>query len=704
MVGFADGMQGGMQMGLGLFNAMQSASYQQQMMQQADENQALRREDQALKKQQVAAQQFQQKFDRNKFIIDNSSKLGTDMVIEAYNDLNAQIGGPNARKISALDIETFKTNSTSALNNVKGAATDEEANRIITDYRAQAATHPIMNEIGNFQVKLMEDARARRDVIKQLEVLGVGNSQWREKYVGDGDPNTIRKMVADNDQLGMMKTQWAQDTLLRHENGEKVAPADLANAIAWNHTKLGGELKGAGKTIFEPMNRAQMHLEAQNGLKEAQNELSPILRTTDLIKPEDVKALNDASTDIKTVAGRYDADRGVFDALGLGAVKHTSDALSQSKQVLEKYPQIKQQLQQIGPKADEQTYTIKQQLQQLERDKVAATAAVTLPNRTEHLERLDRQIALKKEQLTPWETVANAYHDPDSPVAIKKLLNINGNLNKSLKQHEKLRTENLTEGEKNAKKHTDLEFNKYHREVGTAMVGAELMKEINANPGMTDQQILGRAGELSQAYHKQRGYMPDPNEVTKRLVAARTKAEDTTVTKLTPEQGFKFETAVTGAENTRSLIKELFPGGKLDRGALATAFAGGLPFTGGRNIQAYIKDALDAEYRARTGAAMPDSEWERAKDTFVPGQADNDKTAETKLTNLLRHFENKLNLVDPDSKLRGRVKPVTTVEDVAKGQSGQQSFDDFKTFWKQNKDKYNGDMDKAASEYRQGNQ
>ena len=62
---------------------------------------------------------------------------------------------------------------------------------------------------------------------------------------------------------------------------------------------------------------------------------------------------------------------------------------------------------------------------------------------------------------------------------------------------------------------------------------------------------------------------------------------------------------------------------------------------------------------------MPDSEWERAQDTFVPGQLDNDKTAETKLTNLLRHFENKLNLVDPDSKLRGRVKPVTSVGQVA---------------------------------------
>ena len=48
----------------------------------------------------------------------------------------------------------------------------------------------------------------------------------------------------------------------------------------------------------------------------------------------------------------------------------------------------------------------------------------------------------------------------------------------------------------------------------------------------------------------------------------------------------------------------------------------------------------------------------------MPGQLDNDKTAETKLTNLLRHLRTN-STSDPDSKLRGRVKPVTSVGQVA---------------------------------------
>ena len=34
------------------------------------------------------------------------------------------------------------------------------ANKLINEYRTKAATHPILNEIGNFQVKFMEDAKA----------------------------------------------------------------------------------------------------------------------------------------------------------------------------------------------------------------------------------------------------------------------------------------------------------------------------------------------------------------------------------------------------------------------------------------------------------------------------------------------------------------------------------------------------------------
>ena len=677
-----DGFASGMQMGLGMFNAMQNASYQQQLMANAEENQQMRRQQIAIDAQSKAAAQFQQRFSRNEFIINNASKMGTDMVLDAYNEMNSMMGG--TKRINPIDIETFKTDSTSYLNAVKSAPDDESANKLINEYRTKAATHPILNEIGNFQVKLMEDAKSRRQLVKDLEVLGIGNSQWREKYVGDGDPNVIREMVKNNDMRGMMQYQFAQDVMLRHESGGNVSPSELSTAIAFLHTKGGGELKKDGKSIFEPANRAQFHQETINSLKEAQNTFDPLLGATRLIKPEDAKALNDAANVTRTLASTYDPERGVYGALGLGAVKHENDAVTQTSQILQKYPQIQQTLQQVGPQAVQMAGSLRRQLEQLERDKKAATAAVTMPNRTEHLERLDQQIRVKREQLMPWETVEAAFNTPESPNAMKALLTLDKRMNKSLAFNETRRVENLTESEKNAKRQTDLAYKKYHvDDVGPAQVEAALFKWIGENPTSTDEQRIAKASEFGEAYKKQFGVMPDLNKVTQRVVAQRTKAEDTTVTKLTPEQGFKFETAVTGAENARSLIQGLFPDGKLDRGALATAFAGGLPFTNGKTIQAFIKDALDAEYRARTGAAMPDSEWERAQDTFVPGQLDNDKTAETKLTNLLRHFENKLNLVDPDSKLRGRVKPVTSVGQVA-GKGTSKTAEQYHEWKKQN--------------------
>ena len=61
--------------------------------------------------------------------------------------------------------------------------------------------------------------------------------------------------------------------------------------------------------------------------------------------------------------------RGVYGALGLGAVKHENDAVTQTSQILQKYPQIQQTLQQVGPQAVQMAGSLRRQLEQLERDK-----------------------------------------------------------------------------------------------------------------------------------------------------------------------------------------------------------------------------------------------------------------------------------------------------------------------------------------------
>jgi len=49
-----DGFTNGVQMGLGMFNAMQTATYHQQMLQNAEENQQIRRDQLTLSKHQAA--------------------------------------------------------------------------------------------------------------------------------------------------------------------------------------------------------------------------------------------------------------------------------------------------------------------------------------------------------------------------------------------------------------------------------------------------------------------------------------------------------------------------------------------------------------------------------------------------------------------------------------------------------------------------
>ncbi len=690
-----EGFASGMQLGLGMFNAMQNASYQQQLMQNADENQQMRRESMQLEAQKAQAAQFQQKFDRNKFVIDNSSKMGTDMVLDAYNEMNGMMGG--RKRINALDIETFRTDSTSYLNAVKNAPDDESANKFITEYRAKAATHPILNEIGNSQVKLMEDAKARRQLIKDLDVLGIGNSQWREKYVGDGDPQAIREMVKNNDMRGMMQYQYAQDVMLRHENGGNVSPSELSSAIAFLHTKGGGELKKDGKVIFEPANRAQFHAEAINGIKEAQTAFEPILGAARLLKPEDVKALNEAENATRTIAGSYDADKGVFNALGLGGVKHENDAVSQTSKILEKYPQITQYLQQVGPQATQQAATLRRQLEQLERDKKATTAAVTLPNRTEHLERLDQQIDVKRQQLAPWETVEAAFNEPQSPVAMKALLGLDKKLNKSLEYNETSRLRNLTESEKNAKRQTDLAFKEYHVEkVGPAELESQLFDWASKNPGATEDQLRGKAAEFGQAYKKQFGVVPDMNKVVDSFVTKKTQS-----TILTGEERKTVAEAEANVAVADTLIRDYKPEyfGSMDNAlnSLKAKMPEGSPqfMQLSQDVQEYRQrvELFRTQYRKRIfGSSLTEGEKESALNSMINLDMGDSQAKAT--LNEMKKWEQKA--------IESTKRNAQKGEQVKQGVDpyAQKGFDDFKSFYQQNKGKFASPDDAAAAYFK----
>ena len=78
--------------------------------------------------------------------------------------------------------------------------------------------------------------KSRRQLVKDLEVPWVGNSQWREKATGDGDPKRDPRYGQANDMRGMMQYQFA-DVMLRHESLVGMSPSELYCTIL--HTKVG---------------------------------------------------------------------------------------------------------------------------------------------------------------------------------------------------------------------------------------------------------------------------------------------------------------------------------------------------------------------------------------------------------------------------------------------------------------------------------
>lgn len=65
-----------------------------------------------------------------------------------------------------------------------------------------------------------------------------------------------------------------------------------------------------------------------------------------------------------------------------------------------------------------------------------------------------------------------------------------------------------------------------------------------------------------------------------------------------------------------------------------TKLINGIPFTEGRRARSLILNAVNAQLRAESGAAVPEQEVERAAQRFIPNLFDNEETKKTKLNSL----------------------------------------------------------------------
>lgn len=98
------------------------------------------------------------------------------------------------------------------------------------------------------------------------------------------------------------------------------------------------------------------------------------------------------------------------------------------------------------------------------------------------------------------------------------------------------------------------------------------------------------------------------------------------------------EMVETGSAGMQTIIDELMPGGKVDRGAVRSAYMG-LPFTEGRGAESRLLEATGLMLRMETGAAQTAEEVENIMRRYAPNPLDTDATIKDKLTRLQDRFD-----------------------------------------------------------------
>lgn len=126
--------------------------------------------------------------------------------------------------------------------------------------------------------------------------------------------------------------------------------------------------------------------------------------------------------------------------------------------------------------------------------------------------------------------------------------------------------------------------------------------------------------------------------------------------KFTPEQAARVSAMNQTLNNLMDLRGALIPDGKkVDRGVLFTSMFGGLPFTGGRDIERYVEDAIETKLRLQTGAAANRDEVLKEAKKFKPSQLDTDETIIGKFDKLERYMQDTFNVLDPSGVVRARL-------------------------------------------------
>ena len=166
---------------------------------------------------------------------------------------------------------------------------------------------------------------------------------------------------------------------------------------------------------------------------------------------------------------------------------------------------------------------------------------------------------------------------------------------------------------------------------------------VNNNPAKTDPKLLGAPKDMMwvEPGNLDAGVVPIPGS---------------NASKMSPEQAAKAQLMEGGLEAIRDVRSGLInEDGSVDRMSIASIYAGGLPFTEGRQLRVQMLDAIEGKLRAESGAAVPETEVKRIGERFMPSPFDSDELVKKRLDMLERFMSGSYKKMFPNGEYDPRV-------------------------------------------------
>jgi hypothetical protein len=652
-----DGYGQGLQFGLSLFNSLQNASYLQGLEADRQERIEIQRQDAARRQQEFQYQQQQNELTRAQFLMQHPEAAPPEARVAAFNTIGQYVSGKDHRPITQLTLEGWDKENNEIIPTLEATPDMQSFTNKLTEYEARAAEHPLRMEAFNRMKPALERIGKERGVVSTIKTLtqDLFSEDEINKMVKNSNPDTLTKMWEDKDTSKMLANQQIDKVMTAWHSGEPVSSDKLRSALAMARA-VGRELGPKAEDLLKTHDTYTMYNESEEQLKTHQQKLDPLFKqiraNQKLLQP--IKDFEPLKTSADDFAGVY--GKNPFSLIEYGGKADTARRQAAlHDDFMTKQPQFAEELGKQAREASWRDADLQAELQRVQQDIAQAGADPMNPNRNMTIHLLERkvdQIKRERDAIAP----LVKYDGQKDIVTLKGVLNMENRLNKQTLEVRGLRQTALSESDRRANAELQQKQVDVNQKKATAEGEMLLNRYLSQNPNATEAEIRGQTSKIAENLKGTYKVAPDSNKILDNVLAKKQSIQDDTLPKLTPEQAEKVMNSQSGMDAVGLIEKNLFDkGGHLKYDELAKSTTN-LPWTSGRTLTAYIKQALDPIVRARTGAAIKDEEMPFYEQQFIPSVKDSEETAKAKLQRLKEYFGGTLDLVDPQGKLRARIK------------------------------------------------